>query len=143
MSGLNDPDIENTCKELFRAFQGVLSWAWDSRFKAVLAQFSVDIEDSIRETLERYFSLTWHTGNIGQSSETLRFVNTYLGGLWEGQLFFMSEPTQEGFLFCAWWPWRNGKTISIRVSPFYYELNELQMVELIKKLKLWFGILED
>ena len=143
MSGLNGPDIEIFCKELFGAFQGVLSWAWDSRFKAVLAQFSVDIEDSIRETLERNFSRTWHTGNIGQSPDTLRFINTHLGGLWEGQLFFMSEPTPEGFIFCAWWPWRNGKTISIRVSPYYYELNELQMVELIKKLKLWFGILED
>ena len=143
MSDLDGSNIESICEELFGAFQGVLSWAWDSRFKSVLAEFSVDIEDSVRETLERNFSMTWHTANIGQSPDTLRFVNTHLGGLLDEQLFFTSEPTLEGFVFCAWWPWGSGKTISIRISPFYYRLNELQMVELNKKLKHWFGILED
>ena len=143
---MNDSDrleMEKICVQLYEAFQGVFTWRWDSRLKAVLAEFSVDIEDSVRETLERYFSMTWHTGNIGQSPDTLRFVNTYLGGLWEKQLLFTSEPTPEGFVFCVWWPWSNGKTVSIRVSPFYYKLNDLQMVELIKKLKHYFAILED
>ena len=143
MSDLNRSDTENVCQELFGAFQGILSWGWDSRFQTVLAEFGADNEDFVRETLERHFSFTWHTGNIGQSPDTLRFVNTRLGGLREDQLFFTSEPTLEGFVFCAWWPWGDGKTISIRVSPFYYKLNEFQMVELIKKLKHWFGILED
>ena len=143
MNDLNGSDMENTCEGLFGAFQGVLSWAWDSRFKTVLAEFSVDIEDSVRETLEHYFPMTWYTANIGESPDTLRFVNTHLGGLREKQLLFMSEPTLEGFIFCAWWPWCDGKTISIRISPFYYKLNELQMVELNKKLRYWFGILED
>ncbi len=142
MNDLNNPDIESFCMELFGAFHGVLSWAWDSRFRTVFAKFSVDIEDRVRETLERYFSMTWHTANIAQSPDTLRFVNTHLGGLRKGQLFFTSEPTVEGFVFCAWWPWRDGNTISIRVSPFYYKLNELQMAELIKQLKYWFRILE-
>jgi hypothetical protein len=143
---MNDSDrseMDKICMQLYAAFQGVVSWEWDRRFKTVLAKFSVDIEDSVREILERCLSMTWHTGNIGQSPDTLRFVNTYLGGLWEEQFLFTSEPTLEGFVFCAWWPWRNGKTVSIRVSPFYYRLNDLQMGELTKKLKHWFGILED
>jgi hypothetical protein len=122
--------MDKICMQLYEAFQGVLSWEWDRRFKTVLAKFSVDIEDSVREILERCLSMTWHTGNIGQSPDTLRFVNTYLGGLWEEQFLFTSEPTLEGF-------------VSIRVSPFYYRLNDLQMGELTKKLKHWFGILED
>ena len=143
MSDLNRSDTESFCSELLGAFQGMLSWGWDSRFQTVLAQFGADSEDFVRETLEGHFSFTWKTSNIEQSSGAVGMINSHLGGLREGQLLFTSEPSQGVFIFCAWWPWGDGKTISIRVAPFYSMLSESEMAELINQLKHWFGILES
>jgi hypothetical protein len=143
MSDLNKSDTKYICEEIFGAFQGMLSWGWDGRFQTVLAEFGADNEDSVREILERHFSFTWKTANIEQSPDAVGMINSHLGGLREGQLLFTSDPDQGVFVFCAWWPWGDGKTISIRVAPFCSMLSELEMVEFINQLKHWFGILED
>ena len=54
MQDLNKSDLENVCREFFMAFQGVLSWKWDSRFETALAEFSADNKDSVCEILGRY-----------------------------------------------------------------------------------------
>lgn len=59
MQDLNKSVLENVCRELLNAFQGMLSWEWDSRFETVLAAFGVDDKDSIRAVLERYLGITW------------------------------------------------------------------------------------
>jgi len=43
-------------------------------------------------------------------------------------------------LCCAWWPWGNGETISIRVAPFLGKLPEPQRIERINLFKGWFGM---
>ncbi|MFH1623813.1 MAG: hypothetical protein ABID54_01490 [Pseudomonadota bacterium] len=140
MNDLNRSDIENICREIFGAFQGMLSWRWDSRFEAVLAEFGGDVKDRVRETLERYLSFTWHSANIEQSPDAVRMINSHLGGLRIGQLFFTSDPNQDVFVFGSWWPWGDGKTISIRVALSYDKLSESERVEFINLLKHWFGI---
>jgi len=41
MQDLKNSDLENICRELLNAFQGILSWKWDSYNDAVLAEFDV------------------------------------------------------------------------------------------------------
>jgi len=132
--------IENDCKELLRGFQGVLSWKWDSRFETILAEFGVDKKDSIRAILERYLKTTWDSSNIDNAPDIVRLINRQLGGLKSRQLLFTSDPNRDAFIFCAWWPWGDGKTISIRIAPSYKELLDSEKAEKIQLFKGWFGI---
>ncbi len=140
---MHDPNrsgLENDCKELSSAFQGVLSWKWDSRFETVLAEFGANKKDSIRAILERNLSTTWDTSNIGNAPDIVRTINSHLGGLRSGQLLFTSDPNREAFIFCAWWPWGNGKTTSIRIAPSYKKLLDSENAEKIRLFKSWFGL---
>ena len=140
MQDLNKSALENVCRELLNAFQGMLSWEWDSRFETVLATFGVDDKDSIRAVLERYLGITWDSSNISKAPDVVRMINSNLVGLMSGQLLFTSDPNQDAFIFCAWWPWGDGKTISIRVAPFYEKLLDSEKTKQTQLLKDWFGI---
>ena len=128
------------CKKLSSAFQGVLSWKWDSRLDAVLAEFGAKKKDDIRAILERFLHIAWDGSNLVKAPDIVRTINTHLGGLRPGQQLFTSDPKGDAFVFCAWWPWQDGKTISIRIAPFYKNLSDSEKAEKIQLLKGWFGI---
>jgi len=140
MNDMNQSALENDCKELLRGFQGILSWKWDSRFEAALAEFGAEKKDSIRAILERHLKITWDSSNIDNAPDIVRMINSHLGGLRSRQLLFTSDPNRDAFIFCAWWPWGDGKTISIRIAPSYKELSDSQKAEKIQLFKGWFGI---
>ena len=140
MHDLNKSDIENVCREFFMAFQGVLSWKWDSRFETALAEFSVDNKGSVREILGRYLNIAWDSSNIPKAPDAVQMIASRLGGLRSGQLLFASDSSQKAFVFGAWWPWGDGKTISIRVAPFDTGLSDSEAAALIKHFKGWFGL---
>ena len=140
MQDLNNSDLENVCRELLSAFQGIFSWKWDSWVESVLAEFGVDNKDSIRAILERCLSSTWNSSNIGNAPAIVQLINGNLGGLRSGQLLFTSDPSQDAIIFCAWWPWGDGKTISIRIAPLYMKLLDSEKAEQIQLFKRWFEI---
>ena len=140
MQDLNKSDLENVCRELLSAFQGIFSWKWDSLLETVLAEFDVDNKDSTRAILERCLSSTWNSSNIGNAPAIVQLINSNLGGLRSGQLLFTSDPSQDAIIFCAWWPWGDGKTISIRIAPLYMKLSDSEKAEQIQLFKRWFGI---
>ena len=140
---MHDPKksgLENECKQLVSTFQGVLSWKWDSRFEAALTEFRVDHKDSIRAILERYLSVTWDSSNIGNAPDIVQTISSHLGRLRSGQLLFTSDPNGDAFIFCPWWPWGDGKTISIRIAAYYKKLLDSERAEKIQLFKGWFGI---
>jgi len=136
----NKSGLESVCKELWSAFQGVLSWKWDSRFEAVLAEFGVGQKESIRAILERSLGIPWHSSNIGNAPDIVREINSHLGGLRPGQLLFTSDRNREPFIFCAWWPWDDSKVISIRIGSSYEKLSDSEKAENIQLFREWFGI---
>jgi hypothetical protein len=140
MSNTHKAELENDCKELLSAFQGMLSWKRDDRFDAVLAEFDVANKDRIREILERYLKFTWDNSNIKKAHRSVMKVNSYLGNLMSGQMLFTSDPNGDAYIYCAWWPWGNGKTISIRIAPCYKRLPDPEKAEKIKQFKGCFGI---
>ena len=140
MHDLGKTGVENICKDLWGAVQGVLSWKWDSRLEAVLAEFGADKKDDIRAILERFLPMPWDDSNLVEAPDIVRTINSHLGGLRPGQQLFTSDPKGDAFVFCAWWPWGDGKTISIRIAPFYQKLSDPEKAEKIQLLKGWFGI---
>jgi hypothetical protein len=140
VSDLNKSDVENVCRELLLAFQGVLSWKWDGRFETVLAEFGVVNKDSVRANLERYLSNIWDSSNIGHAPDIVRTINIRVARLRSGQLLFTSDPNRDAFIFCAWWPWGDGKTISIRIAPSYKKLSDSETAAKIQLFKGWFAV---
>ncbi len=140
MSDLDKSGMENVCRDLNKALQGLLSWKWDGRFETVLAEFAVKKKDGVRAVLDRYFPNSWGGSTIGNAPGPVQAVNGRLGGLREGQLLFATDPNDGAFLFCAWWPWGDGKTISIRIAPSYQNLAPAEGPEKSRLLKGWFGI---
>jgi len=140
VSDLNKSDVDSVCGELSHAFQGVLSWKWDDRFETVLAEFGVETKDKVRAILERYLSSTWDSANVGTAPEIVRTIDSDFGGLRPGQWLFSSDPDQDALIFCAWWPWGNGKSISIRIGLSYQKLSESESDEKVDLFKKSFGV---
>jgi len=140
MQDYNKLAQENICRELFNAFQEILSWKWDSWIESVLAEFSVNDKDSIRAILERYLGSTWDSSNVDKAPSIVQTINSNLGALRPGQLLFTSDSDQDIIIFGAWWPWSDGKTISIRIAPFYKKLSNSERSEQFRLFRDWFRI---
>jgi hypothetical protein len=140
MGKLNKLDLENICRGLVSVFQGVLSWQWDRRFETILAEFAVDNKNNIRLILDQYLGNTWDSSTIGGAPGMVQTITDRLGGLMAGQLLFTSDPGLDTLVFCAWWPWGDGKTISIRLAPAFAKSLDLEKAEQINRFRGWFEL---
>ena len=113
---LKKSDLEKISRKLLSASRGVLSWKWDHRFEAFLAEFSADKRDEFRSILERDFSNVWDSSNIREAPDIVKMYSNRFGGLRSGQLLFTTDPSQDVFICGAWWPWGDGRTISLRIA---------------------------
>jgi hypothetical protein len=140
---VNDCDnavIEGTCRELAQGFQGLLSWKWDRRFETVLGEFSVEKQEVVRQTLERHLRLTWDSSNVGHAPQVIRAIDDRFGGLRPGQIIFTSDPAGDALIFCTWWPWSDGKEISIRIGVAFKTREDSESVERLESFKNWFAV---
>ncbi len=133
-------DLDSVCKDLSSAFQGVLSWKWDSRFDSVLGEFKRDKEDHVCSILEHNFTSVWDKGIIGSATSIEQATSEHLGGLMSNQLLFTTDPKLGAITFCAWWPWGDGKTISIRIGSSLFILGESDDLETIAAFRAWFEV---
>ena len=118
----------------------MLSWRWDGRFETGLAEFGSDDQDRVRAILEQYLGVIWDSSNIVTAPDIVRTINIRLASLRSGQLLFTSDPSPGALLFCAWWPWGDEKTTSIRIAPFYKKLPDSEYAKKIQWFKRCCGI---
>ncbi|MBU0728571.1 MAG: hypothetical protein KKE17_14785 [Proteobacteria bacterium] len=140
---MTDPILTNPEKiwsELLFVFQGTLTWKLDNRFSTLLSEIEVQDQGKIREILCRHLMITWDNGNIGNAPEPIKAVNNMLGGLSPGQMLFTSEPDPNHFIYCAWWPWGNGKKISLRIAPSDMKILSQKQNNFIDRLKEKLGL---
>ncbi len=140
MNDKSEASPENICKGIIDALGEELSWKWDDRFEAALAEFQIKSRDPIHEILSQHFNIIWDTSNIGSAPDHVLTINRNLGGIRSGQLLFTTEPNVEGILFCAWWPWGNGTTISIRIAQFINGDDETAYAGQMDLFRSWFGV---
>lgn len=105
-----------------------------------MAEFNTDDLDKVRSILEQYLSFTWNSSNIDSAPEIVQAVNNSFGSLREGQFLLSTDTDKDGCILCAWWPWGNGETISIRIVPTCRRLSDLEKEEMSKVYRSWFGI---
>ncbi len=140
MDDLNTSELKKVCTDLVSASHGVVSWKWDSRFNAALAEFPKEKQDSVRAILDPYLSATWDSSSIRKAPDVVKRIAKDFGGLRSGQLLFFSDPNRDVCIFGAWWPWGDGKSISIRVAPYDSSLSNSAHAELTGLFKGWFGL---
>lgn len=114
----------------FEILQADLSWEWDSRFKTALSQISMKEKTALGEILENYLGKAWDSVTINTAPEIVQPILAGLGGIMSGQLFYASSFAENGIVFCAWWPWGNGQTISIRLGT---NLEDVTLLDTLAK----------
>ena len=102
--------------KLLEELQAGFSWEWDSRFKTVLAQVGINEKDAAEKIMINYLGTAWDSVTIKKAPESEQRILVRLGGMMSGQLFYTAGLPENGIVFCAWWPWGNGQTISIRLG---------------------------
>ncbi len=134
------PKSASICTGLRSAFEGILDWKWDGRFGTALAEFPLEKKGSVLGILDQHLIGRWDGATIGEAPETVKKVKEHLGGLMAGQLLFLSDPNDDPLVYCAWWPWDNGQTISIRIGLFSETTDTEEKGALTKAFKGWFGV---
>lgn len=140
MLAYDTANLEKSCGKLVDAFKKNMTWKWDDRFETALAEFSVKDKEKIQPILAQPMGLVWDTDNSGKAPDLVKMIINYFGGMSPGQKLFTSDPDQDGLLLCAWWPWGNGKTISIRLSVLANSLSDEDNKELSRLFRGWFGL---
>ncbi len=114
---LEQDDLEIASAGLRQDLEGVLSWKWDDRFGALLAEFQVEKVTAIRAVLDSRFGHCWDRQSIRRAPGYLRNRVGVFGDLRGGQLLFTSDPAADRLLLvAAWWPWGDAMTISVRLA---------------------------
>lgn len=132
--------LEKRCRWIIGSLGGQLNWKWDERFDTILAEFNIKDTEGIRQKLSRQMDIVWDRNNADQAPEPIHIIIDYFGGLHPGQQLFTSDPNIDGILLCAWWPWENGRTVSIRIAVFADSLSDEQNDELVRIFRGWFGV---
>ncbi len=132
--------LEKRCRWIIENLGDQLQWKWDSRFETILAEFNVKDTETIKQKLSRQMDIEWDSKNTGSAPELIHIIIDYFGGLNPDQRLFTSDPDIDGILLCAWWPWGNGKTISIRLAVFADSLSDEENDELTRAFRNWFGV---
>jgi len=132
--------FETITRELAEAFKGHLTWSWDDRFETVLAEFSSRHQEKVTSIIKEHMGDIWDGGNFQQAPEIIKIVIKFFGGIHPGQELFTTQTDRDDLLICAWWPWGNKKTISVRLGVFAQSLSDDENKELTKLFRGWFNL---
>lgn len=134
-------ELEKVSKAFELEFpQGELTFKWDARFNTVLAEFEAVHQEKVLSILGKSFTDYWYNACITDAPASIRNINTFLGGLKPGQLFFSTDTTAGTFAYCAWWPWNMGKMISIRLALSSDSVDQEPKNPYIEDCKRWFNV---
>ena len=140
MLNYNVTHLEKSCSQLAQILEKKLVWKWDAIFETALAEISVADKEGIYGILTHHMGKTWNTDNADSAPGVVQMVIDYFGGLNPGQTLLTSDPDKDGLLLCAWWPWGNNATISIRLAVFADSLSDEKNDTLGLLFRGWFGI---
>ncbi len=133
-------NLEQQCRGLFERLGNRLTWTWDDRFKTVLAEFNTEDSAFIRINIQNDMNDVWNQENADSAPELIKNIIAYFGGFYPKQQLYTSDADGNDIMMCAWWPWGNGNTISIRIGVYAKSLNGADNDELSRISKGWFGL---
>ncbi len=108
-------NVEKLCTRIYSDCNSLESWKWDDRFQTVLSEFSADQEEEVVTVLEKHFDSCWDEETIQFAPGKIKSVARGLGEVRNGQKLYTSDPDLDEIVIGAFWPWQNGKKISLRI----------------------------
>ena len=129
--------LEKMTGDLTASLCDILEWRWDDRFDTALAQFSVAAQGRVGHILAGTLDHAWDRGNAEGSPEIIRMIIDYFGGIQHDQKLLSSDPDRDDILVCAWWPWMDGETVSIRLAVHDRSMGDKENSELTGAFKKW------
>ena len=132
--------LEKLCVAIGQASAGVLQWQWDSRFGAAQAVFTAADAARVSAALAPSLPLHWDGASIATAPATVRGQVDQLGGLDHDQQLFACDPVDGARLFAAWWPWRNGTSVSLRIFALAVDDAPSRKDELTALVRKCFGV---
>lgn len=115
MCAYGSQELETICDSIFSETGKEVSWKWDTRFQALLSEFSCDDKEEVISVLERNFETCWNQSNIDEAPLPVKNIASQLGELRDNQLLYTSDPSREVLVLGAYWPWNNGSKFSLRI----------------------------
>ncbi|MDP6046628.1 MAG: hypothetical protein QGG25_13550 [Phycisphaerae bacterium] len=131
-------EIESCCRALIAETAGLLTWEWDDYIGAFLAQFSSDNAQQIETICDKYFISRWDTDSLDKIPPSVNAIAESLGGLRSTQKLFVTRPGDFVMMYGAWWPWGDGKTISLRIGMVTNKVPDHAGDELFAEFSEWF-----
>ena len=110
--------LNDTCTRIGLNIPPEYVWYWDERFNTATVVIDDTEKDLILFPITQEFERQWNIANIGDVPEPFfrYFKNVF--GIIPGQKTFTSQTGDGTVLFAVWWPWGNGRKISLRVGLF-------------------------
>lgn len=132
--------LSDTCTRIGLNIPAENAWYWDDRFDTATVVFDRSEMDLILFPITQEFDRQWDIANIAHVPEPFcRYFNKVFGII-PGQKTFTLEVGDGTVLFAVWWPWGNGRKISLRVGLFSPETVETGKPDGPAHLRQWFGI---
>ncbi len=132
--------LENLSLEFAHTFKHELEWQWDERYNAVLLHVDDKQKDKVVRILEGYFSDYWNILSDEELPAPVKTLIHFFEGMDPEQLLFSTDTREKEFLYCAWWPWKNGEKTSLRIAIYMNELPENIQQQRQQQIKQWFAI---
>jgi hypothetical protein len=132
-------EIESCCKGIITETTGLVTWEWDDYIGAFLATFPPDLVPQIETICDKYFMSRWGTASLDKIPPSVLAIADSLGGLRNTQRLLVTRPGEFVMAYGAWWPWGDGKTISLRIGLVTDKVPEHAKDEFFKEFSEWFN----
>jgi hypothetical protein len=133
--------LEHAGRTLATALDAEHEWSWDDRFLMMLLVFESRHSDVVTEALTDALPQAWEGGSDeADRPRAIYHVVSGLGGLRRGQVLRTTDSELDPMLFAAWWPWRDGSRISLRVGIHSARVQGDERNELSRSFRSWFVV---
>jgi hypothetical protein len=132
-------EIEVCCKSIIENTSELLNWEWDDYIGAFLATFGQQEAEAIEAICDQCFMSRWDAAALGDIPADVMAVAESLGGLRNRQQLMVTAPGDFLTAYGAWWPWGDGKTISLRIGLIIHgKVPEHAGAEFTQEFREWF-----
>jgi len=133
-------NLEQAASTLSNSLSRILDFRRDDRFLVVLGEFKIEEKHKARAILETYLPEIWDEENLHSAPQSIDNITSAFGGINAGQELLTATFPGEGILFCAWWPWRNGQVVSLRIGVINRNAEETLTDAGLSDVMAWFGV---
>ena len=91
-------------------------WSWDNRFNTVASTFGVDLVAEARASLAHALPNAWTDKTLATAPVVMQEIAKRTGGVRAVQAIFGGEGVGRVQPYGLWWPWEEGRTISMRIG---------------------------